>query len=164
MISFSKRIINNRMITLKTHSVNETKELGRKLGKLLKAGDLVALDGDLGAGKTAMTGGIAEGMGINARISSPTFTIVNEYPGALTLYHFDTYRLTGEDDFLDSGLDEYFDAGGVCVIEWSNIIDGLLPENTIRIAIVGTGDVRTICIDAPEAFDKLIREALDGGL
>ena len=164
MISFSKRIINNRMITLKTHSVNETKELGRKLGRLLKAGDIVALDGDLGAGKTAMTGGIAEGMGINARISSPTFTIVNEYPGALTLYHFDTYRLTGEDDFLDSGLDEYFDAGGVCVIEWSNIIDGLLPENTIRIAIVGTGDVRTICIDAPEDFDKLIREALDGGL
>lgn len=152
------------MITLKTHSVNETKELGRKLGKLLKAGDVVALDGDLGAGKTAMTGGIAEGMGINARISSPTFTIVNEYPGALTLYHFDTYRLTGEDDFLDSGLDEYFDAGGVCVIEWSNIIDGLLPENTIRIAIVGTGDVRTISIDAPEDFDKLIREALDGGL
>ncbi len=144
------------MITLTTHSVEETAELGRRLGKRLKAGDVVALDGDLGAGKTAMTGGIARGMGIKGRISSPTFTIVNEYPGELTLYHFDTYRLADEEDFIAGGLDEYLGMGGVCVIEWSNIIDGLLPDDTIRIEITGTGDVRNIKIDAPERIESAL--------
>lgn len=146
------------MITLKTYSVEQTRELGRKLGEVLRPGDVVALDGDLGAGKTAMTGGIAEGMGIRARVSSPTFTIVNEYPGNITLYHFDTYRLADEDDFINSGLEEYLDMGGVCVIEWSSIISGLLPDDTVRIEITGTGDSRTIAIDAPERIASIIAE------
>ena len=137
-----------------TTSVEETIALGRKLGKVLRPGDVVALDGDLGAGKTVITRGITEGLGlISEDVCSPTFTIVNEYTepsDKIPLFHFDTYRLSGEDDFLAAGLDEYFYRGGVCVIEWSSVIEGLLPDNTIKITIRGNGDKRDITIDDPE--------------
>ncbi len=130
----------------------QTQAIGEKLGKAAKPGQVFALDGDLGAGKTVMTRGIARGMGINTDdVCSPTFTIVNEYdenedgsPAQVPLFHFDTYRLGGSDDFLDAGLDEYFDRGGVCVIEWSSVIDELLPKDTVRIKITGGGDTRKI--------------------
>ena len=145
------------MINITSTSVEQTEALGCKIGQLLKAGDVIALDGDLGAGKTAITRGIAIGMGLaDAYVCSPTFTIVNEYPGKLTMYHFDTYRLAGSDDFLDSGLDEYFYMGGVCVIEWSKVIDDLLPEGTIRIVITGVGDSRNIAIDGDDRFSGLV--------
>jgi tRNA threonylcarbamoyladenosine biosynthesis protein TsaE len=135
-------------------SVEETTDLGRRLGKVLKPGDVVALDGDLGAGKTVITRGITEGLGLMSEdVCSPTFTIVNEYTDPadkIPVFHFDTYRLSGEDDFLAAGLDEYFYRDGVCVIEWSSVIEGLLPENTVRITIKGTGDKREITIDDPE--------------
>ena len=135
-------------------SVEETIELGIKLGRVLRPGDVVALDGDLGAGKTHFTRGICEGMGLDSDdVSSPTFTIVNEYvepDDRAPLFHFDTYRLGGVDDFLDSGLDEYFYRGGVCVIEWSSIIEEILPDNTILITIRGVGDTRRIEINDPE--------------
>ena len=144
------------MINIVSTSVEQTEELGAKIGSILKAGDVLALDGDLGAGKTAITRGIARGMGLgDAYVCSPTFTIVNEYPGELTMYHFDTYRLGGADDFLDSGLDEYFYAEGVCVIEWSKVIEELLPENITRIVITGNGDSRNIEIDGDSRFDAL---------
>lgn len=137
-----------------TTSVEETIALGRKLGKVLRPGDVVALDGDLGAGKTVITRGITEGLGlISEDVCSPTFTIVNEYTepsDKIPLFHFDTYRLSGEDDFLAAGLDEYFYRDGVCVIEWSSVIEGLLPDNTIKITIRGNGDKRDITIDDPE--------------
>lgn len=137
-----------------TTSAEETTALGRKLGKVLKPGDVVALDGDLGAGKTVITRGITEGLGLMSEdVCSPTFTIVNEYtePSDKTpVFHFDTYRLSGEDDFLAAGLDEYFYRDGVCVIEWSSVIEGLLPENTVKITIRGNGDSRVITIDDPE--------------
>ena len=130
----------------------QTQAIGEKLGKAAKPGQVFALDGDLGAGKTVMTRGIARGMGLNSDdVCSPTFTIVNEYDenedgsrASMPLFHFDTYRLGGSDDFLDSGLDEYFDRGGVCVIEWSSVIDDLLPKDTVRIKITGSGDTRKI--------------------
>lgn len=135
-------------------SVEETTDLGRRLGMVLKPGDIVALDGDLGAGKTVITRGITEGLGlVSEDVCSPTFTIVNEYTDPadkIPVFHFDTYRLSGEDDFLAAGLDEYFYRNGVCVIEWSSVIEGLLPENTVRITIRGTGDKREITIDDPE--------------
>lgn len=137
-----------------SRSVEETENLGAKLGKLLKPGDVIALDGDLGAGKTQFTRGVAMGLGLEyGDVCSPTFTIVNEYvepEDKIPLFHFDTYRLGGVDDFLDSGLDEYFYRDGVCVIEWSSIIEELLPENTILITITGVGDTRTITILDPE--------------
>ncbi len=135
-----------------TTTVEETLSLGEKLGREAANGTVFALDGDLGAGKTVLTRGIARGMGLNEDdVCSPTFTIVNEYvetrdggAAEVPLFHFDTYRLGGSDDFIDAGLDEYFDRDGVCVIEWSSVIDDLLPKNTIRIKITGTGDTRKI--------------------
>ena len=135
-----------------TTNETQTQAIGEKLGKNAKPGQVFALDGDLGAGKTVMTRGIARGMGLNEDdVCSPTFTIVNEYDenkdgsrAQVPLFHFDTYRLGGSDDFLDAGLDEYFDRDGVCVIEWSSVIDDLLPKNTIRIKITGTGETRNI--------------------
>ena len=130
----------------------QTQAIGVKLGKNAKPGQVFALDGDLGAGKTVMTRGTARGMGLNEDdVCSPTFTIVNEYDenkdgsrAQVPLFHFDTYRLGGSDDFLDAGLDEYFDRGGVCVIEWSSVIDDLLPKDTVRITITGSGEMRKI--------------------
>ena len=130
----------------------QTQAIGEKLGKNAKPGQVFALDGDLGAGKTVMTRGIARGMGLNEDdVCSPTFTIVNEYDenkdgsrAQVPLFHFDTYRLGGSDDFLDAGLDEYFDRGGVCGIEWSSVIDDLLPKDTVRITITGSGEMRKI--------------------
>ena len=135
-----------------TTSFEKTEEVGAMLGAKAKAGTVFALDGDLGAGKTVLTRGIARGMGLNADdVCSPTFTIVNEYVetadgghAEIPLFHFDTYRLGGSGDFLDAGLDEYFDRGGVCVIEWSSVIDDLLPKDTVRIRITGVGDRRRI--------------------
>ena len=131
------------MIKFKTTSPEQTERFGRELAKSLCAGDVIALTGDLGAGKTCLTRGIADGLGSTAHVSSPTFTIVNEYDGGrLMLFHFDTYRLSGPDDFLMSGLDEYFFRGGVCVIEWSDIIEELLLEGTIKMTIKGDGNDR----------------------
>ena len=135
-----------------TSTVEQTELIGVKLGESARSGAVFALDGDLGAGKTVLTRGIARGMGLNEDdVCSPTFTIVNEYDemkdgtrAKVPLFHFDTYRLGGSDDFLDAGLDEYFDRGGVCVREWSSVIDDLLPEDTVRIKITGTGDTRKI--------------------
>lgn len=143
------------MITnYKSDSVEATEAIGQELANKLVPGSVVALDGDLGAGKTQFTRGICRGLGLDAEdVCSPTFTIVNEYvypEDKMPLFHFDTYRLTGEDDFLASGLDEYFYRGGVCVIEWSSIIEGLLPMNTIKVTITGTGTTRDISIDTPE--------------
>ena len=141
-------------LEITSNSAEETMELGKKLGKILLPGDVVALDGDLGAGKTVITRGITEGLGlISEDFCSPAFTIVNEYvePSDKTpLFHFDTYRLTGTDDFLAAGLDEYFYRGGVCVIEWSSIIEDILPEDTVRIVIRGNGDSRQIEITDPK--------------
>lgn len=134
---------------IKSRSVEETEALGEALGQAAKSGDVITLDGDLGAGKTAFTRGLARGMGLRSRVTSPTFTIVNEYNdanGVAKLFHFDTYRLSSSDDFYDAGLDEYFDRDGVCAIEWSSVIEDALPEDRIAISISGTGDERTIKI------------------
>lgn len=126
-------------------SEEATADLGRELAAVLSAGDIVALDGDLGAGKTVFTKGFCDGAGVTSHVSSPTFNIVNEYQGGkVPVYHFDTYRLEGPDDFLDSGLDEYFDYEGICIIEWSSIIGDLLPGNAIRMFIRGVGNERDI--------------------
>ncbi|SDY41425.1 tRNA threonylcarbamoyladenosine biosynthesis protein TsaE [Ruminococcaceae bacterium YAD3003] len=149
-----------RMIKFKTTSPEQTEKFGREFAKSLCGGDVIALTGDLGAGKTCLTRGIADGLGSTSYVSSPTFTIVNEYDGGrLMLFHFDTYRLSGSDDFLMSGLDEYFFRNGVCVIEWSDIIDDLLPEDTIRMTIKGDGNTRSFECECPEKYQKYMVEA-----
>ena len=148
------------MIRFKTTSPEQTESFGRELAGYFSGGDVIALTGDLGAGKTCLTRGIADGLGSASHVSSPTFTIVNEYEGGrLMLFHFDTYRLSGPDDFLISGLDEYFYRGGVCVIEWSDIIEELLPEGTVRMKITGSGNTRTFECECSEEQSKHITEA-----
>lgn len=115
-------------------SETETKNVGIKLGKLLSAGDIICLFGNLGTGKTILASGIAAGIGIQGSITSPTFTIVNEYSGRLPFFHFDVYRITSE-EFLGMGGDEYFYSGGIVLIEWSENIYDILPEEHLEIYI-----------------------------
>ena len=118
-----------------SHNEAETEALGFRLAEKLKPGDLVALQGGLGVGKTAFTRGIARGLGITARVTSPTFTIVNEYAGTPPLFHFDLYRLTGPDELEPIGFYEYLDRGGVSVIEWSEVLGDELPTDAVIVAL-----------------------------
>lgn len=111
----------------------ETEAFGKKLGEQLKSGSVVALYGGMGAGKTAFTRGIASGLGIAQGVSSPTFALVHEYEGRLTVYHFDMYRVESWDDLYSTGFFDYLDAGGVMIIEWSENIEGAIPDKAIRI-------------------------------
>jgi len=118
-----------------SHSAEETEELGEALAQRLRPGDVVAYRGDLGAGKTAFTRGLARGLGCTGRVTSPTFTIVNEYEGRVPLFHFDMYRLDGEDDLFDIGWEDYLGRDGVCAVEWSERAAGALPPETIYVSI-----------------------------
>ncbi|NLY81365.1 MAG: tRNA (adenosine(37)-N6)-threonylcarbamoyltransferase complex ATPase subunit type 1 TsaE [Clostridiales bacterium] len=114
----------------------ETRKYGIKLAKMLKPGDVVALIGDLGTGKTTLTKYVAEGLGIKENVNSPTFTIVKEYrSGRMPLFHFDVYRIENEEEFFDIGADEYFYGNGVCIVEWADKVISSLPENRITIEI-----------------------------
>ena len=114
-----------------SHSPAETIALARTLAATLRRGDVLALSGDLGAGKTHFVKGLAAGLGTAASVTSPTFTLLHEYPGGrLPLYHFDFYRLDDADEALGIGLDEYLDGDGVCVIEWAEKFPALLPPHT----------------------------------
>ena len=118
-----------------TNTAEETEDLGCRLGRRLGPGAVVAFTGDLGAGKTAFTRGLARGLGITVRVTSPTFTIVNEYEGGrLPLFHFDLYRLSGPDELFEIGWEEYRERGGVCVVEWSEKAEGALEADmTVRL-------------------------------
>lgn len=123
------------MKEFRTGSAEETAKLGKKLGEALEKGDIVCLIGDLGTGKTAFTNGIAEGLGIKGYITSPTFTLVNEYKGRVPLYHFDVYRITDPDEMFEIGFEEYLEGSGVVVIEWADAIGELIPKEHIRVEI-----------------------------
>ncbi len=121
-------------MTYQTESAEETEQLGARLAGHLQGGEVIAYTGDLGAGKTAFTRGIARGLGITERVTSPTFTIVNEYPdGRLPLFHFDMYRLGSSDELYDIGWEDYLSRGGVCAVEWSEIVEDAIDGNVIRI-------------------------------
>lgn len=124
-----------------SHSPEETEQLGEQLGRTLRPGSVVAYRGDLGMGKTAFTRGLARGLGCTCRVTSPTFTIVNEYSGALPLFHFDMYRLDSSDDLFDIGWEDYLSRGGVCAVEWSERVEDALPEDTLWVSIArGNGE------------------------
>ena len=135
-----------------THSAEETRQLGARLAEKLSAGAVLAFTGDLGAGKTAFTSGLARGLGIEERVTSPTFTIVNEYEGRIPLFHFDMYRLADEDELFDIGWEDYLSRGGVIAVEWSERIPGALPAETrwIRFARGDADDSRIITIEGGE--------------
>jgi len=117
-----------------SNSPAETEGLGQRLAEKLNPGDIIAFTGDLGAGKTAFTRGLARGLGIVERVTSPTFTIVNEYEGKLPLFHFDMYRLGSSEELFDIGWEDYLARGGVCAVEWSENIEDELGE-CIRVDI-----------------------------
>jgi len=116
-------------------TVEETYNIGELIGSLVNSGDIICLIGDLGTGKTHLTKGIAKGLGIDDHITSPTFTIVNEYTGRLRLYHFDVYRVNDPEEIEAIGFDEYIFSDGVSVIEWANYIQELIPPNNLTITI-----------------------------
>ena len=114
--------------------LEETEKFGMKLGSILKGGEVICFVGDLGAGKTTLTKSIAKGLGVKDYVTSPTFTLINEYKGAnFPLYHFDVYRLEGVEDILDLGFEEYFYSKGVTIVEWGNKIEKALPEDVLTI-------------------------------
>ena len=123
------------MMNFLSHNEQETEQIGESLACRLRAGDVIAYAGGLGAGKTAFTRGLARGLGFRGRVTSPTFTIVNEYEGTLPLFHFDMYRLGDEDDLFDIGWEDYLNRGGVCAVEWSERVGGALPPETLRVTI-----------------------------
>jgi tRNA threonylcarbamoyladenosine biosynthesis protein TsaE len=122
--------------TVKLDSEADTRSLGLEIADALEPGDVVALTGDLGTGKTALTKYIAEGLGVKEEISSPTFTIIKEYKsGRLPLYHFDVYRLGSGDELLDTGAEELLDGDGACVIEWADIVADVLPADSLIVSL-----------------------------
>ena len=139
-----------------TNSPEETEAVGQALGKILKPGTVLAYESDLGAGKTAFTRGLARGLGAAEQVTSPTYTIVNEYlSGRMPLFHFDMYRLKSSDDLWDIGWEDYLERGGVCAVEWSeNVADAM--EGAVRICIEKVSeDVRKITITGGEEFADL---------
>ena len=139
-----------------TNSPGETEAIGAALGNIIKPGTVIAYRGDLGAGKTAFTRGLARGLGCTEIVTSPTYTIVNEYLGGrIPLFHFDMYRLRSSDDLFDIGWDDYLDRGGVCAVEWSENVDDAM-EDAIYITIEKLGeDSRRITLEGGSALADL---------
>ena len=135
MCKKKKRWLLKEMI-IETNSAEETFALGKALGEKASPGQIYTLDGELGTGKTVFTQGVAAGLGITEAISSPTFTIIQEYDtGRLPLYHFDVYRIGDIEEMEEIGYDDYFFGEGICLIEWADLIREILPEHVIRITI-----------------------------
>lgn len=145
------------MLKFVTDSADETKQLGVKIGSRLQSGDVVAMFGSMGMGKTAFTHGLAEGLGIDSKlVCSPTFALVHEYNGKNTLYHFDMYRIESWDDLYSTGFFDYLDYGGILAVEWSENIENALPENSIRIYFEKgeSENQRIITVDGGAEFEN----------
>ena len=138
-----------------SRSETETESIGEALGKRLCPGTVLAFRGDLGMGKTAFTRGLARGLGCTGRVTSPTFTIVNEYEGKIPLFHFDMYRLPDSDALFDIGWEDYLGRDGVCAVEWSERVGDALPEDTVWVTIARhpeSNDWRTITVEGVDIF------------
>ena len=143
-------------MTFLTNSPAETEKVGAALGSILQPGTVLAYRGDLGAGKTAFTRGLARGLGCDEIVTSPTYTIVNEYlSGRIPLFHFDMYRLASSDDLWDIGWEDYLERGGVCAVEWSENVEDAL-ENAVSVTIEKLGEEsRRITIEGGESLADL---------
>ena len=125
----------------RTENAAQTEALGQKLGSTLAPGSVVAFRGGLGMGKTAFTRGLARGLGCTGRVTSPTFTIVNEYLGKTPVFHFDMYRLDSSDALFDIGWEDYLERGGICIVEWSENVADAMPADAVTVTIErGSGD------------------------
>ena len=121
-------------------SYDDTQVIAKEIADTLKGGEFIAMYGDLGAGKTAFVQGLAKALGITNHVTSPTFTIVNEYEGRLPLYHFDVYRIADPDEMYEIGYDDYIDSDGVCVVEWAELIEELFPDKYYKLTILKDED------------------------
>jgi tRNA threonylcarbamoyladenosine biosynthesis protein TsaE len=148
----------NLSFEITTHSGGQTQEIGARLAQFLQPGDIVLLEGELGAGKTTFTKGLARGLGIEGYVNSPTFTLVNEYAGHMPLYHMDCYRLENGQEAIAFGIEEYLYGDGVCVIEWYERIADILPAEWLKIRLAHAGDdERHLSFEASGArFDGLL--------
>ncbi|RIW29393.1 tRNA (adenosine(37)-N6)-threonylcarbamoyltransferase complex ATPase subunit type 1 TsaE [Bacillus salacetis] len=146
---------------LETSSPEQTTEFAMRLAELLQENDLLTLEGDLGAGKTTFTKGLARGLGVRRNVNSPTFTIIKEYQGRLPLYHMDVYRL--DDSFEDLGFDEYFNGGGVTVVEWAHLIKEQLPDEKLAISIMRKSDDERVITLNPsgQRYEMLCKEIFE---
>ncbi len=154
-----------REVVFDLHSPEETTEFGRRLGGMLYPGAVVALIGTLGAGKTHLVRAVAEGLGVSDSriVSSPTFVLIQEYPGRIPIYHFDAYRLRSVDEFFDLGAHEYFESDGVCLIEWADRVAGALPVEHLIIRFEVTGETtRRLHLTASGDRPSAILTALAG--
>ncbi len=141
------------MKTFISHSVNETEEFAAQLAQELRPGDVLAFRGGMGAGKTAFTRGLAQGLGVTGEVSSPTFALVHEHNGKIPLFHFDLYRITSLEDLYSTGYFDYLDRSGILAVEWSEQIEGILDENTILITLETLGETsRKITVEGDERF------------
>jgi tRNA threonylcarbamoyladenosine biosynthesis protein TsaE len=148
-------------LEIRINGLKETEDFGIKLGRLLEPGDIVCLNGELGAGKTTMTKSIGIGLGVEEYITSPTFTLINQYRGRMPVYHFDVYRLENVEELYDLGFDEYFFGNGVCIIEWAEKIERMLPEDRLVIDIKNGKNIdeRTLHISGHgPRYEELIKE------
>lgn len=159
-----------KTLTVRTDSPEQTRELGERLGGLLRPGDVAALAGGLGAGKTVFVSGLARGLGVEDErlVTSPTFVILHEYPGRISLYHFDLYRLERIQDVWDLGYEEYFEGRGVCAVEWAEKFPELFGPATLWVGLARTGETtRTIEFRPGEGFTsrwERMTEVLASGL
>ncbi|MFN7253375.1 MAG: tRNA (adenosine(37)-N6)-threonylcarbamoyltransferase complex ATPase subunit type 1 TsaE [Anaerobacillus sp.] len=144
-----------------TSSPEETMKFANRLGELLIAGSVITLEGDLGAGKTHFTKGLAKGLGVKRTVNSPTFTIIKEYQGRLPLYHMDVYRVCEADE--DLGFDEYFYGDGITVVEWASLINEQLPRERLSVEIYHAGEDKREIVLHPigEWYNKLCKELLN---
>jgi tRNA threonylcarbamoyladenosine biosynthesis protein TsaE len=143
-----------------SNNADQTKEFAKKLASYLQPGDVIALEGDLGAGKTTFTKGLAEGLEITKNVNSPTFTIIKEYKGSMPLFHMDVYRLENSDE--DLGFDEYFEGVGVTVVEWAHLIKDQLPLELLTIYLTHINDgARNIkLVPAGKRYEELCKEII----
>lgn len=146
---------------IKTYSEQKTADLAEKIAKSVEPGDVITLEGDLGAGKTAFTKGFADGLGVKRTVNSPTFTIIKEYAGRLPLYHMDVYRLEDSDE--DIGFTEYFNGDGVTVVEWAQFIEAFLPEDRLTITMSYVNDHIRLLSFQPfgDHYEQLVAKALE---
>ncbi|OIK15932.1 tRNA (adenosine(37)-N6)-threonylcarbamoyltransferase complex ATPase subunit type 1 TsaE [Bacillus sp. MUM 116] len=143
---------------LNTTDSNQTTRFAAKLAKQLQPGDVITLEGDLGAGKTTFTKGLALGLGVKRTVNSPTFTIIKEYSGRMPLYHMDVYRVA--DTFEDLGFDEYFEGDGVTVVEWAHLIEEQLPNERLTVFLYHEGQENRKMVFVPigERYEQLCKE------
>ena len=154
------RKASKKMYTVISHSPDSTKKIGEEIGRRIHAGSLIALCGDLGAGKTVFAQGIALGLEVETSVTSPTFIIINEHAGKYPFYHMDTYRLLSSDDMRNLGYEEYFYGDGVTVVEWAQKIEDLLPDEYLRVELeaLGESDRKITLIPFGEKYVNIVEE------